>query len=107
VLGCIGGVSGFGLYALRNSIRAVQWIKISSTVVTLARRGNEIQLPWDTIKSVKEQSHYGQYLTIHTHGNKRPYTFLLEGYTTEQITGIMALLQQNQPTTTADETLGR
>jgi hypothetical protein len=93
-LGCLGGVAGYGIYALRNRLRAVQWIEITTSGVTFAHRGNEIRLAWDMIVKVTPHYHYGDFLTIHTRGNKRAYTFLLEGFTTEQLSSIKALIQE-------------
>ena len=97
MLGCLAGVAAYGIYALRAHLHAVQWLQITPSGVTFARRGKEIHLTWDAIVNVIPHSHYGSFLAIHTGGARRPYTLLLEGFTAEQMSRIEALIQQHRP----------
>ncbi|HEX6293138.1 MAG TPA: hypothetical protein VFZ66_28410 [Herpetosiphonaceae bacterium] len=92
--GALGGVAGYGIYALRHYVRAAQTIEIASDAVIVTTQRRQMRLPWAEIREVGRRSHYGDFLLIYVQGEKHPHTILLEGYTSEQIRAIEALIRQ-------------
>lgn len=90
ILGVIGGVVGYGVYAIRNHLRGVQRIDMTPEGLTVVVRQKELFWPWDTVDKATHQTFYGDYVVVHLRGTKRPRSFLLDGYTPEQITAIIA-----------------
>jgi hypothetical protein len=84
----IGGVIGYGTYALRNHYRAARSIELTADGLVITQPRQQIRLAWTELSAVGQRSHYGDFLTFQITGKKHPYVVLLDGYTPEQIASI-------------------